>query len=1355
MATKVGEGYLEIKPRLVGFNRDLLRDARRQVRELEARSKEAFAAVAVKPKIGGITKAWQREIQQQLNATITGLTVDVKVKLENDALKATFNGFTVEAKRAGREAADAVDDAVDGLVDNIRRDMRETEIAIKRGLKPFSDPEVTGSIKNTAAAIDSLASDTETLSDRQVTSLRSVVNEHHRLNETVSKGTKVAVTEYEREIERAIRATDRMVEKLSNQRVLADTKGAWDLARSLDAEIKEAEKIADSLFPDLQQRVAAHGQKTGQSFTGAFTKAFRANLFDNLSEGLLTLGARFAVAAVSAQPFLTALANLSSGMVFAATVAVDLYGAFLALPAVWAAVAQATTVLSFAFQGVGEALNALQNEEQHAAANSAVRARQIEAAQEQVAAAKERLARVIESTNASITRAEEAVADAMANAAKRVASAQEALSDAQESAARAAEDAAKRVADAQKDLSRAYESAAERIASAEARHADSIRRVRDAQEDLNQAYSDALERFEDLNIALGNAVLDEEAARIAIERAKERLDETIADPKASDLDKREADLAYREALQRLQEISERQQDLQKEVDEANRTGVEGSREVTSAKERLLEAQRDEIEAQKAIAEAHKDAAEQIEAAQERVAEAQADAVRSQLDGMKRIQDAEAALAEARAEGARDIQRAQDDLAQAQKDAARSVVDAQKDIQRAIDNLADTQSKQNEQWFNARYAMSLLSPEAQKFVQYLNDSFIPKLREVQFSIQDAFFPPIQRALEQSGGLVDLFQQKLTVTAGIFGNLIGQTIEWLNTPETQNQLGRILDTNNELFKLLGEAGQNFGDVLLDVAEAAGPFLKEMGQLVVDFSQWLSDITNSKEGREELKTFFENVADTIKDVYDFAKLVGGALYEIYQLARPYAQDILDDIKDIAQRFSDWVNSPQGKTEIIDFLDNGKKFLDELLLLIEDVAKAFFEFGRDGSMAGVVKSLREDLLPAVLNLIKAFGGDGEGSGFIFFIKAATVAANLFAGNIALVSAAVGAVIGVFTGDWEWAQRSFNTFLNSVSSNIQTVFGGILPENFDKSTRAFNDSVTGMSRSGDDLSGKFGDLQTNTQDWSNLTETTTTLTETNFNDMANNVGGTLGTYRDDVDQKTRDAKDRALSNTDVQTREMAAKLDQMRLDSEAQMERYRSAVDTKTRDAKDASNRNVGDIVRDAGTLLLPFSGVFLEAGKQAQDAIRQPGADWYSVGSAIINGLWQGVKDLIPNLITSIWNLGVDIVNTIRSALDSRSPSRKMMAVGRDTGEGLALGIEAMQARVGRATKKLGKTVVDSFGNQVLDVELGATGPKVVPTVAASGVGNVGAGRVTNVTVYAAPTVPTEKQISNILKYQDALYE
>lgn len=1355
MATKVGEGYIEIVPRLTGFNRDLLRDVRRRIRDLQDVSREARPSINVAPKITGITKAWQREVQRELNEKIQGLTVNVTVKLKNDALKATFNEFTVEAKRAGANAGQAAAQGFDGFVSDVKRDMREAEIAIKEGVKAFDDKEITRNLQSVNDALAFAARNTKGLSDSQVTSLRQVVNEHQALNKVISTESKKAAKDFEDSFKQIIRQTDELSRSIDRSNTL--TRKAfgkdWNFVRGLEDELKAATGVADDWWDRFNRLARRSGEESSRSFSSAFGRSLRSNLYDNVSEGLLSLIGRFIATALSAQPLLTLFSNLAGAMTILATGAVDLYGTLAALPAAFGLVAQATAVLTAAFTGVGDALTALGNEEQHAARNADTQARQIAAAQERVAEAKERLKQVIETENAQIKAAEESLAKAKEAAAKRIVDAEKSVAEAREAASEALASANERIVDAQRAVARAYEAASDRIASAEKRHVQAIERVKEAQLDLNQAYKDALQRFEDLNQSMSNAILSEEGARLAIERAKERLDKVLADEESSDLDKREADFAYRQALERLDEVRKRQSELQKEVDEANRSGVEGSKEVTDAKKRLLDAIESEREAQAAIAKAHQDAAEQITDAQERVSRAQADAVKAQLDAAKRVQDAEDRLAEARKKAAEDVEDAQKRLKKTQDDSARSIIKAQRDIEKAIANLAEAQNKQNAQWYNAQYALSQISPEARKFVEYLNDRFLPKLQEVQFKIQDAFYPPILEALQKSEGLLDFFGAKLVTTSGIFGELIGKTIEWLDMPETRNRLGEILDTNNRAFQLLGEAGLNFGDALLIVAEEAGPFIEAMSKLVLDFSKWVTDILNSEEGRKELRKFFENVESTIKNITDILGPLASALYGVYTTARPYLDGMFDRIKDIVNRFDKWVNSPEGKTQLEKWLENGGRVFGEILKLIEDIAKAFFDLGANGDMASVIRSLREDLLPAVINVIRAFGFGEEGGGFIFVIKLASQVLNFLAFNIT----AVGLAFSLVTGDIDGAKAAAYNMV-SVLGDMGSTFETYLPDSFARA----NDAVKNWARTNiqelRDGQDSYNAVGEKAKEAANKIGEGAGIAKGHVSGLTENIKENSSQWSSELDSKTRDAKDKATANTKAMADISKETLARWREESKTELERVVRATDEQTAEAGRVGQDNVWRLINRTDVLLSMMPNIFDKAGRDSQQRLRNQQFDWSLVSDSLVNGLIEGVKRALPGWLTTVWNLGVEAVNTVRRALDSHSPSRKMVSVGQDIGSGLVIGIESMSSKVSKASKKLAESVTDSFGNPLLDVQVGMDGRKAVPTIGAAAVATAGPSsgprNVNYITVHGAPNIPTERQISNILKYQDSLY-
>lgn len=85
--------------------------------------------------------------------------------------------------------------------------------------------------------------------------------------------------------------------------------------------------------------------------------------------------------------------------------------------------------------------------------------------------------------------------------------------------------------------------------------------------------------------------------------------------------------------------------------------------------------------------------------------------------------------------------------------------------------------------------------------------------------------------------------------------------------------------------------------------------------------------------------------------------------------------------------------------------------------------------------------------------------------------------------------------------------------------------------------------------------------------------------------------------------------------------------------------------------------------------------------------GIDLTKVGSDIIGGLIKGIMGKAEELYEKARSIANKIETTIRKALDTNSPSRKMQKVGHDVGDGLARGISQKEKEVKKASEKLAK--------------------------------------------------------------------
>ncbi|WP_302826369.1 phage tail tape measure protein [Anaerofustis stercorihominis] len=115
------------------------------------------------------------------------------------------------------------------------------------------------------------------------------------------------------------------------------------------------------------------------------------------------------------------------------------------------------------------------------------------------------------------------------------------------------------------------------------------------------------------------------------------------------------------------------------------------------------------------------------------------------------------------------------------------------------------------------------------------------------------------------------------------------------------------------------------------------------------------------------------------------------------------------------------------------------------------------------------------------------------------------------------------------------------------------------------------------------------------------------------------------------------------------------------------------------------------SGTGKLKTSGE--KGGNQIKSGAESVKGAMPGVGSDYISGLNSGLNSNTGYLYTTITGIGNSMVSHLRKALDSHSPSRKTIKIGRDATKGLVLGVVRDMKSVINASKSLAKSVMKGF--------------------------------------------------------------
>jgi phage-related protein len=454
--------------------------------------------------------------------------------------------------------------------------------------------------------------------------------------------------------------------------------------------------------------------------------------------------------------------------------------------------------------------------------------------------------------------------------------AKESAANAQANAA-AASAAAKQQEAAQK----AVASAQRGVVSAERSLADAQKASQRAQEDLNRAREDAKDRIEDLNLSLRASVLDEEAAILALDKARERYNETNREgSEASAIERREADLAYRQAAVSLEDVRLRNTRLREETEAANRAGVEGSEEMIAARERVADAAQGEVQAY-----------EGVQLAQQQLADAVADlgsiAAESSAQTTK-LGEAMAnlspvaqgfvnqihALAPAWRELRFDVQ---DRLLRGLGDSITQLADRQLPVLReglggvadllnggfrdalGVFSTASAAADFSTTFDNIHAAMApvtaAMGPLSQAFIDLatVGSSFLPKMGKQVAGLATGFADWIAEA-RQSGELEAMIQRALDVFS---------------------QLGRIAGNVFESIDAIFSAGEGTGGGLLNMLES--------------ITQAIADLLGSAPAQEAMRAIFTAIGDVLSALLPIASQLITALLPIVPVIAAFITTLL----------------------------------------------------------------------------------------------------------------------------------------------------------------------------------------------------------------------------------------------------------------------------------------------------------------------------------------------------------------------------------------------------------------------------------------------------------------------------------
>jgi phage-related protein len=553
--------------------------------------------------------------------------------------------------------------------------------------------------------------------------------------------------------------------------------------------------------------------------------------------------------------------------------------------------------LVLGFSGVGDAVKALGAAQTSAGRDAAKSAASQVAAAEQIRSAEASLANVRANSGDSAVRSARAVADAQQGvrdatreAARSVqdalgaqATAQRGVEDAARSAAASVRSALQQQVEAHRAVEDATRAASRSVAdalfaqeNAEQSLAQAQRDARTAQLSLTQAREDARQSLEDLTLQVEDGALAQRRAVLSVQDAQDNLNQTLANPKATERQRQQAQLSYDEAVQNLDEIGVRNQRLAKQKADADKAGINGSKQVqaatagiATAEQRVQDARTQAKRAADSVTEARVAGEDRVAQARQRAADADAAVTEAQRAGDERVlvarqalAKAEQGVADARVAGDRKVADAQQRVSDAQasqasqqRASAFAIQQAQAAVAAAHRQAGQAAEAQSTSLSKVDDAMKALSPAGKTFALFLF-SLRHRFDELKATAQEGLLPGVQAGVESVLPLLPRLERIVGNAAKAMGDLFEQAGKALTSPFWKSffdMIERTVGPNLTMFgTTLGNVATGFAGLLM----AFEPLNARLGKGLLDLSTRFAEFGKGAAKNEGFQAFLDYV-------------------------------------------------------------------------------------------------------------------------------------------------------------------------------------------------------------------------------------------------------------------------------------------------------------------------------------------------------------------------------------------------------------------------------------------------------------------------------------------------------------------
>lgn len=239
------------------------------------------------------------------------------------------------------------------------------------------------------------------------------------------------------------------------------------------------------------------------------------------------------------------------------------------------------------------------------------------------------------------------------------------------------------------------------------------------------------------------------------------------------------------------------------------------------------------------------------------------------------------------------------------------------------------------------AFSNLDLKARKALADAVRPFSNELKRLRKTAQEGIFDGILKAMPHITDAFKSLRPLVRHVSDALGSMIGQFAKSLDSPGFRGFAKAMTDFLPGAIKQFGRIVTNvigsIGNIFEVLVRPGGP-VRELGKWIEDATLKFRIFTGSADGKNKIKTFFDDAWTQAKRLLRLIGLVGEALGLLLfgKAANKTGGSIIDDLSTKVQSFIDYLKDPKHAQAIKDFFKNGLDTARNLGTLVLNVATA-----------------------------------------------------------------------------------------------------------------------------------------------------------------------------------------------------------------------------------------------------------------------------------------------------------------------------------------------------------------------------------------------------------------------------------